>query len=62
MASWKTGLIHIYCSECGRDLDWAQPEFVKVHPAPLCWKCREQIEQGALARKVVYLPRKARTR
>lgn len=37
--SWRLGLIHIQCSRCGRDLDWAQPAFLAAHPSPRCWDC-----------------------
>lgn len=32
-------LVHIWCSECGRDLDWAQPSFVAAVPRPRCGPC-----------------------
>ena len=38
--SWRTGLVHIWCASCGRDLDWAQPKFVASHPEPRCWPCQ----------------------
>jgi hypothetical protein len=37
--AWRAGLVHIHCTGCGRDLDWAQPEFVAAHPEPRCWNC-----------------------
>jgi NAD-dependent SIR2 family protein deacetylase len=45
--SWKTGLVHINCVECHRDLDWAQPQFLERHPMPRCWTCKD-------ARQAVY--------
>jgi hypothetical protein len=36
--SWRVGLTHIRCA-CGRSLDWMQPEFLAVHPEPVCWTC-----------------------
>jgi hypothetical protein len=47
-------LTHIFCSECSADLDWAQPEFVDRHPAPLCARCRQAVESGELVRSVVF--------
>lgn len=47
------GLTHIWCTACGRDLDWAQPEFVKLHPAPLCWRCRQAVIRRELERVAV---------
>lgn len=37
--SWQRGLIHIWCTTCGRDLDWAQQAFVDRHPNPMCGSC-----------------------
>lgn len=37
--AWRAGLVHIWCTVCGRDLDWAQPEFVALHPSPVCANC-----------------------
>lgn len=37
--SQPRALVHIWCGECGRSLDWAQPEFVARHPNPRCWAC-----------------------
>lgn len=36
---WRVGLTHIWCTGCGRDLDWAQPEFLARYPDPLCAAC-----------------------
>ncbi len=46
---WRAGLTHIWCVECGRDLDWALPIFVERHPMHRCTPCRQQ-----QARKAVY--------
>ena len=40
--SWRNGLTHIRCSECGRDLGWTSQAFVAKHPMPRCWNCRNQ--------------------
>lgn len=37
--AWRIGLTHIWCTGCGRDLDWAQPEFLRLHPDPVCARC-----------------------
>jgi hypothetical protein len=50
---WRAGLVHIWCSECGRDLDWAPDEFAATHPAPLCWPCRQLVHAGQLQRSAV---------
>lgn len=38
-AKASDGLIPINCSECGRYLDRAQPEFLEKYPNPKCYPC-----------------------
>lgn len=38
-ARWKIGLIRIWCSRCGRHLDWAERAFLAAHPEPVCGPC-----------------------
>jgi hypothetical protein len=41
-------LVHIWCTTCGRDLDWAQPEFVAAHPEHRCAGCPEPVPPAAI--------------
>lgn len=37
---WQRGLEHRWCAGgCGLSLDWFQPEFLAVHPNPMCPPC-----------------------
>jgi hypothetical protein len=39
------GLVHINCYLCAKDLDWAQPEFLRVHAQPLCSTCQIGVDE-----------------
>lgn len=51
--SWKNGLVHIWCTECGHDLGWTSQAFVDRHPMSRCWNCRD-------VRRAVYGPAEGR--
>lgn len=47
------GLVRMWCSTCGRDLDWVTAAFARRHPAPLCALCRALVDQGSQERAAV---------
>lgn len=53
--AWRAGLVRIHCTGCGRDLDWAEPEFAAAHPQPVCVLCQSAIARGDLHRATTAL-------